>query len=56
MDALARLTPILDTYGAHSVAVGGYERGLDIDETLLEEVGGSHGAVSLSLDTNRHAL
>lgn len=41
---------------AHYDAVGGYERGLDIEETLIEEVGGTHGAVSWSLDTNRHGL
>ena len=55
-DPWARLTAVVDTYDAHSVAVGGYERGLDIDETLIEEVGGSHGAVSWSLDTTRHDL
>ena len=59
-----RLTRIWDTYDASLDAVGGYERGLDIDETLLEEVCGFGGALALAFwarpsvvpDVTRHDL
>ncbi len=54
MDALVEIGAAVG-FIAHYDAVG-YERGLDIDETLMEEVGGFYGAVSLATGPTRHAL
>lgn len=55
MDALVEIGAAVG-FIAHYDAVGGYERGLDIDETLMEEVGGFYGAVSLATGPTRHDL
>lgn len=50
------MIPVHDAVNTHYGAVGGYERHLDIDETLLEEVGGWDGAVSWTIEMERHGL
>ncbi len=58
-DPWVRITPVVDTIHAHFAAAGASHVGLDIEETVLEEVGGFAGALSWAIHfgpPTRHAL